>query len=245
MLGTKVMIDWLKKNFISVSFFTFSIYSFYMNINSLVFSEKITWFVLGVFCFCLTQLSRFKKIKGFGIEAELWDETQNKAEALTTQLSYLADLVIQGQVLNLNRMGMVFNSHIPRKIQWEKFQEIKRQYSLDSLEKASEQFQLIVLRWWAVNIDEELFNDNAIREVKPLLLKRIHSLNIDIASSFTKEGNRIIHEVEVNLENLKKSNLLEKQIKYIQETLEYLKAFVETGEFENEQWFSKLLEKDV
>jgi hypothetical protein len=78
-----------------------------------------------------------------------------------------------------------------------------------------------------------------------LLLKRIHSLNIDIASSFTKEGNRIIHEVEVNLENLKKSNLLEKQIKYIQETLEYLKAFVETGEFENEQWFSKLLEKDV
>ena len=109
------MITWIRKNFFSIVFGLVFLYPLWNSYWANLFQEKVFWFILSIVCLCLTQLSRFKKIKGLGMEAELWDETQNKAEALTTQLSSLADLVIQGQVLNLNRMCMVFNSHIPRK----------------------------------------------------------------------------------------------------------------------------------
>ncbi len=252
MLGTKVMIDWLKKNFISIFmgilFFALAIYSVCKAENSR-FPENSTWLGACIFCLCLMQLSRFKKIKGLGMEAELWNDTQKEAKKLTTQLSSLADLVTQGQVLNLNRMGNAYESDIPRKIQWEKFQEMKRQYPLDSLEKASEQFRLIILTWWGKHINNEFCsfdcgNDTIRSERTSLKLEKVKSHNLDLASSFKTEGNLMICTIERNLEKLKTSNSFEKQENGLQKTIEDLKAFVETGEFEHEVWFKELLQKD-
>ncbi len=180
------------------------------------------------------------------MEAELRDETQNKAEALTTQLSSLADLVIQGQALTYNRIGVTsYGNHIRRKKQWEKFQETKSKYALDSSEKTLEQFQLIVLKWWAEDINAKTLQreckDEAIRKERSSL--KLNFIHVDdMASSFKKEGNRILKELEPNLEKFKTSSSFEKEVIDLEEIIMNLKVFVETGEFAKEAWFSKLLE---
>ena len=240
------MITWIRKNFFSIVFGLVFLYPLWNSYWANLFQEKVFWFILSIVCLCLTQLSRFKKIKGLGMEAELWDETQNKAEALTKQLGSLADLVIQGQVLTFNRIGQTsLGNRIRRKKQWEKFQETKSKYALDSSEKTLEQFQLIVLQWWAEDINDqtsyrECKDETISRERSSLKLNFIHGY--DMASSFKKEGNRILKELETNLEKFKTSSSFEKEVIDLEEIIMNLKVFVETGEFAKEAWFSKLLE---
>ncbi|MDX2084836.1 MAG: hypothetical protein SFZ03_05545 [Candidatus Melainabacteria bacterium] len=43
-------------------------------------------YTAGIFCLIFAFLSSFKKFKGLGVKAEMWDQTQQKAEELVKQL---------------------------------------------------------------------------------------------------------------------------------------------------------------
>ena len=62
-------------------------------------------FAAGVFCLIFAFLSRFKRFKGLGIEAELWEQKQEEAAQLVETLRSLS-VVASEQLINLSaRMG--------------------------------------------------------------------------------------------------------------------------------------------
>ncbi len=260
---------WLIKNFISLLFLALAIYSVFWKAEGTPFPENTIWFGACIFCLCLTQLSRFKKIKGLGMEAELWDETQEKAEVLTKQLGSLANRVNKRNVIIMAKAG-IYGGGFSRQQQWEAFQEVV-QLKLP-MEDTSKQFKLVVLNWflqdWHLIFREPFrsymyqliqrkdkdpsevkFIDDETEKVKSLN-KYLNELTVDTdASSFEKEGNRIIAGMEnylasIDLESKELVSFLEKDLKEFKIKLETLRGFVQTGNFENKAWFTELLEND-
>ena len=66
----------------------------------LAFSDKDTSLVVStyaaaIFCLIFVFITQFKKFKGLGIEAELWDETQEKAEKLLNNLQNVSQVLAE------------------------------------------------------------------------------------------------------------------------------------------------------
>lgn len=83
------VLNWLENNWertlfggLGLIFFVFSIN--YLWSNSLAASSAA--FGMGFLCFIFDSLSRFKKFKGLGFEAELWEDKQKEAAALIDRL---------------------------------------------------------------------------------------------------------------------------------------------------------------
>ncbi|MBE1284224.1 MAG: hypothetical protein GJ676_13010 [Rhodobacteraceae bacterium] len=49
-------------------------------------------FVIGLLCFVFANLSKFKRFKGLGFEAELWEDKQKEAEELIGKLNGIVSL---------------------------------------------------------------------------------------------------------------------------------------------------------
>lgn len=52
----------------------------------------VTAFVMAFLCFVFGQLSRFKRFKGFGMEAELWEDKQKEAAELIERLKSIVSV---------------------------------------------------------------------------------------------------------------------------------------------------------
>jgi hypothetical protein len=60
----------------------------------------------GFLVLLLLHMSKFKHVKGFGFDAETWDEKQVEAGKLVDQLSSMSEVLSQQIVLLSSRLGM-------------------------------------------------------------------------------------------------------------------------------------------
>ena len=68
----------------------------------------------GVICLIFAWLSRFKKFKGFGVDAELWEDKQEQAADLIDRLRSLAGSVARPVLAMAPRMGRL-GQHLSRR----------------------------------------------------------------------------------------------------------------------------------
>ena len=65
-------------------------------------------FAMSFFCFLYSNISRFKRIKGLGFEAELWDDKQKEAAQLIDRLKSIVSVytreIIMGKIMS-GRLG--------------------------------------------------------------------------------------------------------------------------------------------
>ncbi len=86
--------------------FLFSLVGFLCLVASLrfLYEEKIAFssavFAISFFAFFYSNLSRFKRFKGFGFEAELWEDKQREAADLIERLKSVVSIYTREIVLN-------------------------------------------------------------------------------------------------------------------------------------------------
>ena len=95
-------------------------------------------------------LSRFKKIKGFGLEAELWEQVQHDAETMIRELRQLA-LITAAPVTRLSATIGYFDSHyenneLHKLIMLIEKSLIKNGISKDEIESIKQPFHRRVVR---------------------------------------------------------------------------------------------------
>ena len=59
----------------------------------------------------LLLLAKFKRVKGFGFEAEMWEEKQEEAAALVSRLTQLSTVLSKQMVIVASKLGFM-NSHL-------------------------------------------------------------------------------------------------------------------------------------
>lgn len=79
---------------------------------------------IGLLLFFLARLSQFKRFKGWGFEAEMWDEKQQEAEKLVESLKSVASLTAREVMLQSIRSGR-WGSSKRWDDHWKLFDEIK------------------------------------------------------------------------------------------------------------------------
>ncbi len=105
------MWKWLQENWERTVFsavgFVFLAFSFKHLWNSAIANASAT-FAMAIFCFIYSNLARFKRFKGLGFEAELWEDKQREAAALIDQLSGIISIysheIMMARVM-MNRWG--------------------------------------------------------------------------------------------------------------------------------------------
>lgn len=95
--------------FIALSFFGISVYFTFMD----NFKAMVAFLTMGMLCLILVLLSRFKRFKGFGFEAELWESKQEEAEQIIVLLRSLA-ITVSRQILTLSSRAGRIHSATPR-----------------------------------------------------------------------------------------------------------------------------------
>lgn len=114
---------------VGLIFLSFSFYSLY---GQDVAGASAT-FAMAFLCFIYSNVSRFKRFKGLGFEAELWEDKQKEAEHLIDRLKavvsvYTREVVVQkvmqgrGVAVGLNgrRIGISTRNWWPNMMSWDK-----------------------------------------------------------------------------------------------------------------------------
>jgi hypothetical protein len=105
------MRKFLKDNWEQIFFGTVGLFLLIISFYKILF-DKLTdgsaIFAMAFFCFFYSNIARFKRFKGLGFEAELWEDTQKEAEKLIQRLKsvvavYTREIVL-GKVRE-NRLG--------------------------------------------------------------------------------------------------------------------------------------------
>lgn len=91
-----------------------------------------TVFVATIVLLIFVRLSRFRRFKAFGMEAELWEEKQEEAAALIQQLKGLSVAMAEPLISISSRMGR-WSSHFSRRDHYDLIQKIQRALSANSL----------------------------------------------------------------------------------------------------------------
>jgi hypothetical protein len=86
-----------------------------------------TAFALSFFSFLYSNLARFKRFKGFGLEAELWEDKQKEAADLIDRLKGIVQLYSQELVLSKAKAGRWGVSGRWKEV-WALFDEIRTQH---------------------------------------------------------------------------------------------------------------------
>ena len=85
-------------------------------------------FAIGFFSFIYSNLARFKRFKGLGFEAELWEDKQKEAADLIERLKYVVAIYSREVV-----MGQVMRGRLSSGVDWTKnwalFNELVAQHS--------------------------------------------------------------------------------------------------------------------
>lgn len=107
------MLIWFKENFeraflflVSLAFLSFSI--FFMAKENITGST--TAFVMFFLCLVYGNFSRFKRFKGLGFEAELWEDKQREAEALVDRLKSIVQIYTREIVMMRVMDGNIFHA---------------------------------------------------------------------------------------------------------------------------------------
>ncbi len=80
--------------------------------------------VLGLMLFVFAFLSRFKRFKGLGIEAELWEEKQEEADKLIKKLQALSVIVCRPVMQIGSRVGRL-SGHLSRRERHALYEELR------------------------------------------------------------------------------------------------------------------------
>jgi hypothetical protein len=70
-----------------------------------------TLFGVAFFCFFYANISRFKKFKGLGFEAELWEDKQREAEQLIERLRSIVNKALTGRFASGKRWRELWQLH--------------------------------------------------------------------------------------------------------------------------------------
>lgn len=82
---------------LAVGLFGFALF----NLQQLQVPEFAALFAVAFFCWFYANIARFKRFKGFGFEAELWEDKQREAVRLIDRLKVLVGLY-SGELLSIN-----------------------------------------------------------------------------------------------------------------------------------------------
>ena len=96
--------------------------------------------LLGLLVLAFARLTQFKKVKGLGFEAELWDQTQKEAELLIAQMRDLIFILAETTGRSIARAGR-WDSHFTRKEQIEFLDSLRA--SLGSIGVSAEKAETI------------------------------------------------------------------------------------------------------
>ena len=123
------MLKWLISNWervlfsvIGLAFILFSLN--YMISSSLV--ESSAAFGMGFLCFIFSSVSRFKRFKGLGFEAELWEDKQEEAAELIDRFKDIVTIYSREAVMSRVTAGRWEDGAWKRR--WELFDELTNQH---------------------------------------------------------------------------------------------------------------------
>ena len=125
------MLKWLISNWervlfsvIGLAFILFSLN--YMKSSSLV--ESSAAFGMGFLCFIFSSVSRFKRFKGLGFEAELWEDKQEEAAELIDRFKDIVTIYSREAVMSRVTAGRWDDGLGAWKRRWELFDELTNQH---------------------------------------------------------------------------------------------------------------------
>ncbi|WP_126978517.1 hypothetical protein [Frigidibacter oleivorans] len=125
------MREFLSKNWERVAFSliggTFLAFSIARLYNNDLVSAAAS-FGMALLSFVMSKLSRFKKIKGFGIEAELWEDTQKEAADLIERLRVVVSIYTREVVLGAAMRGRWGASNSWRET-WKLYDDLVQQHN--------------------------------------------------------------------------------------------------------------------
>lgn len=139
-------------------------------------------FATGVFCLIFAFLSRFKRFKGLGIEAELWEQKQEEAARLVETLRSLS-VVASEQLVNLSaRMGRL-GTPVTRKELFDLVDRLEKVLSevnvpADQREKMKADFYRFTAIDMAIPITKKI--DDAIKRKTAEQMKVVESFGPEI-----------------------------------------------------------------
>lgn len=178
-------------------------YDYLFQLNNIKYS--VILFGVALVSFGYANLSKFKKFKGFGFEAELWEDKQKEAEQVINQLKTILH-ISSGQIIKISVKSAYMDNCVVWKDTWALFNKLEGELkAIDKNENLNDTKKFIYAYfYWAVMralarlngnlLDEPLKEHPAIQKPRfeagtPTLLKYInecqelknkHGINFDM-----------------------------------------------------------------
>src|SRR3990167_725292 len=120
---------WFSQNWEKLLFRFFGIGCFAFAIVFLL-KENVTAFAstsaAAIFCFIYANFTKFKRFKGLGFEAELWEDKQAEAAALIDQLKEIVAIYSREALLSRVKHGRLY-SEITERERWKEIWALHKQ----------------------------------------------------------------------------------------------------------------------
>lgn len=125
------MPKWIASNWERVLFAGFGLVFFfysltYINVASVAASSAA--FVMGFMCFVFSSVARFKRFKGLGFEAELWDDKQKEAAVLLDRLKDIVAIYSREVVMSKVASGRWGTGRGKWEEHWALFNDLTKQH---------------------------------------------------------------------------------------------------------------------
>lgn len=123
------MFIWVKKNLERLTIFGFGLVFFGFAVHNLwagSLPDASAAFGMGFLCALYSSVARFKRFKGFGFEAELWEDKQREAEELIERLKGIVAIYSREIVLARVTQDRMDSGRGSWKERWKLFDEVTR-----------------------------------------------------------------------------------------------------------------------
>ena len=167
-----------------------------MSFNGLT-AEAIATYAAGVLALIFAFLARFKKFKGLGIEAELWEDKQEEAADLIEKLKGLTVAVAEPLISISSRMGR-WNVHFERREHFEFIRRIEEALLRNGMEpEAVETMKREWHRFNAIDLGHPIFNAilKALGSKRETMEKRMNAISKPMGEAEKKIQDDLLSEL--------------------------------------------------
>lgn len=152
---------WLKINWERILFRIIGIILFGFGFQFLLggnLSGMATTFGFSIFCFMYANISQFKRFKGLGFEAELWEDKQKEASNLVEKLKNVVSIYSRELILNKVKSGH-WSDGPGWDSTWDLYDEIRQQHIVLGQEIDFSDVKKTLDQYMILDIINEPYND--------------------------------------------------------------------------------------
>lgn len=122
----KILKDHWEQYLFRIAGLAFLAFSFY-NLARQDLTGASATFAMGFLCFIFSNIARFKRFKGLGIEAELWEDKQKEAEQLINRLKSVVYVYTREAVMQKVMRGR-FSNGANWQENWDLYEELVQEH---------------------------------------------------------------------------------------------------------------------